>query len=154
MIETCWQWIKWETIEKRASKTRKEAKKCWSKYWHKLTQKKIENWIARILCHLEKIRHLKGDNRYKEGRIDSQSDTKTGCICLEQLEAKMTQVQAFVTKFTLLIYCGRFMSISSTSSNFFNISNISQSILRGGEIQQTSGFQNYLDVPSDTPQSY
>ena len=154
MIESCWPWMKRKTTEKGASKTRKEAEERWSKYWYKLTQKKIQNWIARIPRHLEKIRHLKGDNRYKEGRIDSRSDTKAGRICLEQLEAEMAQAQAFVTELTPPIHCGRSISISSTSSDSFNTSNTSQSTLRRGETQRTSRFQTYLNVPPDTPQSY
>lgn len=71
-----------------------------------------------------------------------------------QLKAEIAQAQIFVIKFTLPIYCKCFMSILFIDSDFFNIFNISQSILREVEIQQISKFQNYLDILPDTLQSY
>lgn len=46
------------------------------------------------------------------------------------------------------------MSILFISLDFSNISNTSKSILRRGETQQTSGFQNYLDILLNISQSY
>lgn len=66
----------------------------------------------------------------------------------------MTQVQAFVTKFTPPIYYRRSMSILSTGLDSSNTSNPSQNTLRGDETQQTSGFPNNLDVFLDSLQSY
>ena len=45
--------------------------------------------------HLRIIRFLKGDNKYKEGRIDGQTDTKKGKKRLGELIAKMEKAEAF-----------------------------------------------------------
>lgn len=114
-------------------------------------KKKIQNWIACIPYYLEKIRYLKGDNCYKKGRIDGQSDTKAGRIYLAQLEAEMAQAQEFVTKFTPHIYYGRSMSISFTVLDSSNTSSTLTNTLRGAETQRTPGFQ---DVPLDTAHTH
>lgn len=70
IIEPYWPQMKCKTTKKGASKTQKEMEECQYKYWHKLSQKQIQNWITRIPRHLDKICHLKSDNYYKKGWID------------------------------------------------------------------------------------
>ncbi len=45
--------------------------------------------------HLRVVRFLKGDNKYKEERINGRSDTKQGKQLLAQLEADMARAEAF-----------------------------------------------------------
>lgn len=45
--------------------------------------------------HLRIIRFLKEDNKYKEGRIDGQTDTKEGKKRLAELIAEMEKAEAF-----------------------------------------------------------
>ena len=48
-----------------------------------------------MLRHLRIIRFLKGNNKYKEGQIDGQTDTKEGKKLLGELTAEMENAEAF-----------------------------------------------------------
>lgn len=48
-----------------------------------------------MLRHLRIMQYLKGDNKYKEGRIDGHIGTKKGRELLAQLEAEMEMAEAF-----------------------------------------------------------
>ena len=85
MIEPCWPWMKRITTKKGAPRTRKDAEKRWQKVWDELPQEKIQAWIERMPRHLRIIRFLKGDNKYKEGRIDGRTDKKEGKNVLQNL---------------------------------------------------------------------
>lgn len=45
--------------------------------------------------HLRIISFLKGDNKYKEGRVDGRTDTKEGKKRLAELIAEMEKAEAF-----------------------------------------------------------
>ena len=95
MIEPCWPWMKRITTKKGALRTCKNAEKRWQKVWDELPQEKIQAWIERMSRHLQIIRFLKGDNKYKKGRIDGRTDTKEGKKRLGELIAEMEKARAF-----------------------------------------------------------
>lgn len=47
--------------------------------------------------HHQVVCFLKGDNKYKKGRIDRRSDTKRGKQLLAQLKVDMAKVEVFET---------------------------------------------------------
>ena len=95
MIEPCWPWMKRTTTKKGAPRPRKNAEERWKKAWDELLQEKIQAWIERIPRHLRIIRFLKGDNKYKEGRVDGRTDAKAGKKRLAELITEMEKVEAF-----------------------------------------------------------
>ena len=78
MIEPAWPWIKRKTYKLGPSQTKEEAVILWKSYWITLPQSKIQDWVSRMPRHLRVIRFLKGDNKYKEERINGRTDTKQG----------------------------------------------------------------------------
>ena len=68
--------------------------------------------------HLQIARFLKGDNKYREGKIDGRSDTKQGKQLLAQLEADMAEAEAFesLQPEQILPYSEDSSGVSSTSS--------------------------------------
>lgn len=95
MIKSCWPSMKRTTIKKGAPQTRKDIEERWKKTWKELPQEKIQGWIERIPQHLRIIRFLKGDNKYKEGRVDGRTDTKEGKKHLAELIAETEKAEAF-----------------------------------------------------------
>lgn len=95
MIEPCWPWLKKETCKTGVPKTREDMIKKWKEEQENFPQSKLQEFVARIPCYLQIVRFLKGDNKYRDGRIDGRSDTKWGKQLLTQLEADMAIVKAF-----------------------------------------------------------
>ena len=95
LTEPCWPWMKRTTTKKGAPRTRRDTEERWKKAWDDLPQEKIQAWIERIPRHLRIIRFLKGDNKYKEGRVDGRTDTKEGKKRLADLIAEMEKVESF-----------------------------------------------------------
>ena len=69
MIEPCWIWMKQHTTQNGALRTRKKAEKGWKRCWKReLSQKRIQEWIERMLRHIAEVIRLRGGNEYCEGR--------------------------------------------------------------------------------------
>jgi hypothetical protein len=68
MIEPCWYHMKLATTEKGPPTNRKEAIRRWIKDWHAIEQQKIQEWILRIIHHVQEVIRLDGDNNYHESK--------------------------------------------------------------------------------------
>lgn len=68
MIEPCWPWLKKRTTLRGAPADKKTAKASWLKAWDDLPQHQIQQWIERIVHHIQEVIRLEGGNEYKEGR--------------------------------------------------------------------------------------
>jgi trehalose-6-phosphate synthase len=60
--------MKRETTKKGLITSNEQLKKAWIKCWREMLQEKIQDWIKRILDHIEAIIACDGDNLYQEGR--------------------------------------------------------------------------------------
>ena len=67
----------------------------WKEKLENFSQSKLQELVACMLYHLQIIRFLKGDNKYREEKIDKKSDTKQEKKLLAQIEAYMTASEAF-----------------------------------------------------------
>lgn len=121
IIESCWPWMKRSTCEKDPPHTREEAEILWKEWWEKLPQSKIQRWIARIPRHLQIIRYLNGDNKYKEGHIDGHTGTKQGKRLLAELEAEMAILEAFKS-LSLEEQEQRIANLEDSDSDDYNLS--------------------------------
>lgn len=72
--------------------------------------------IPRYLCI---ICYLKGNNKYKEGRINRQTNTKAGQLLFEQLETKLAKAIEFEQLSSIQIPQNRSLSIFSIISFSF-----------------------------------
>ena len=92
--------------------------KKWKEEWKNFPQSKLQKFVACMPCHFQVVRFLKGDNKYKKGRIDGKSDTKRGKQLLAQWEADMARAEAFesLQSEQILLYKDDSSGISSTSS--------------------------------------
>jgi transposase len=70
MIEPAWPYLKRVTTKKGPLTSRAEAERVWRKAWEELEQWRIQQWIERILRHIEEIIKCQGDNTYREGKSD------------------------------------------------------------------------------------
>lgn len=52
--------------------------KKWKKNWENFPQSKPQELIAYMPYHIQIIHFLRGDNKYREGKINGRSDTKQG----------------------------------------------------------------------------
>ena len=95
MIEPYWPWLKKETCKIGVPKTREDMVKKWKEELENFPQSKLQEFVACMPYHLQIVRFLKGDNKYREERIDGRSDTKRGKELLAQLEADMARAEAF-----------------------------------------------------------
>ncbi len=71
--------------------------KRWKEEWEIFPQSKLQDFVACIPRHLCIICFLKGDNKYRERRVDGRSDTKRGKQLLAQLKADMAVAESFET---------------------------------------------------------
>ena len=83
------------TTKKNTPWTCKNADNHWQKAWAELPQENIQAWIERMPRYLRIICFLKGDNKYKERRVDGRTDTKEGKKRLAELIAEMEKAEAF-----------------------------------------------------------
>jgi hypothetical protein len=60
--------MKRETTKKGAFTSGTALKAAWIKLWREMPQRKIQEWIKRILIYIKEVIRLKGGNKYKEGR--------------------------------------------------------------------------------------
>jgi len=61
--------MKMETTKRVAQSVRKQAVTAWTKWWKNLSQKRIQQWISRIIRHIQAVILLEGDNKYKDSPI-------------------------------------------------------------------------------------
>jgi hypothetical protein len=66
MIEPCWLYMKMQTTKNEPPSTRAEAEERWLKAWNKLSLETIQQWIKRIMHHIQEIVRLEGGNEYVE----------------------------------------------------------------------------------------
>jgi hypothetical protein len=71
-IEPTWNWMKRETTKKGGPTGKKQMKIDWIKCWDEMPQSKIQDWIERIVVHIQEVILLDGGNEYKEGRCKGQ----------------------------------------------------------------------------------
>lgn len=77
IIELCWPWFKKKkTCKNSLPKTRKKMVKQWKKEWKNFPQSKFQDFIACIPQHLWIVCFLKGDNKYREEKLDGKGNTK------------------------------------------------------------------------------
>jgi len=76
MIEPSWAYLKRATTRKGGLRSR-EGEKAWAKAWKELPQERIQQWIKRIMRHIEEIIRLEGGNEYREGTEDIPESRKS-----------------------------------------------------------------------------
>jgi hypothetical protein len=67
-IEPCWPFLKRLTTIRGAPRNKKTGKAIWIKAWNELPQEKIQQWIERLIRHIQEVIKLQGGNEYQEGR--------------------------------------------------------------------------------------
>jgi len=72
MIEPCWFYMKRETTANGPISGKGKIEEAWIKSWEDLSQTMIQEWIQRIMVHIQEVIALKGGNHYKEGRMKGQ----------------------------------------------------------------------------------
>ncbi len=55
---------------------RRNPEELWIKCWKDMPQKKIQDWIERIMRHVQEVIKLEGGNHYKEGQMKGQNKTR------------------------------------------------------------------------------
>lgn len=73
-IEPCWPFLKRLTTIRGAPRDKKTGKAVWIKAWNELPQEKIQQWIERLIRHIQEVIKLQGGNEYQEGRDRSKRD--------------------------------------------------------------------------------
>ena len=74
MIEPCWWWMKRQTALHKDFESRPRLREIWVQQWQKLQQSKIQQWVRRIIRHIQEVIRLDGGNDYREGGQDSVLD--------------------------------------------------------------------------------
>lgn len=77
-VEPCWAWLKKRTTSRGAPRDRKTGKEAWNKAWDELPQETIQQWIERLVRHIQLVIELEGGNEYKEGREDQDTRSWIG----------------------------------------------------------------------------
>jgi len=72
MIEPCWFYMKRETIKDSPISGKEKIEEAWIKCWDEIPQTLIQEWIERIMVHVQEVIALNGGNNYKEGRMKGQ----------------------------------------------------------------------------------
>lgn len=67
-IEPAWPWLKRRTTSRGAPRDKKTGKQAWMKAWNDLPQEHIQQWIERLIRHIQEVINLEGGNEYQEGR--------------------------------------------------------------------------------------
>jgi hypothetical protein len=78
MIEPTWFWLKKRTTLRGAPANKKTARAAWIKAWQELPQKRIQEWIERIVRHIQEVIRLEGGNEYEESRTGKDSRSFKG----------------------------------------------------------------------------
>jgi len=76
MIEPAWAYLKRATTRKGGLRSRAEGEKAWATAWKELPQERIQQWIKRIMRHIEEVIRLEGGNEYREGAEDRAENPK------------------------------------------------------------------------------
>jgi hypothetical protein len=76
MIEPSWAYLKRATTRKGGLRSRAEAEKAWATAWKELPQERIQQWIKRIMRHIQEVIRLEGGNEYREGAEDTAENPK------------------------------------------------------------------------------
>jgi hypothetical protein len=53
--------------------SRAQLKEAWIKYWKEMPQERIQQWIERIVEHVQEVIRLEGGNEYREGKLKGQA---------------------------------------------------------------------------------
>lgn len=61
-------WLKRRTTSRGAPRDKKTGKEAWYKAWGELPQEAIQQWIERLIRHIQEVIRLEGGNEYREGR--------------------------------------------------------------------------------------
>lgn len=67
-IKPAWPWLKQRTTSRGAPRDKKTGKEVWIKAWNDLPQVHIQQWIERLIRHIQEVIDLEGGNEYQEGR--------------------------------------------------------------------------------------
>jgi hypothetical protein len=65
--------MKRQTTRKGAFTSAVALKAAWIKLWKEMPQKRIQDWIKRILFYIKEVIRLQGGNEYREGRKKGQN---------------------------------------------------------------------------------
>jgi transposase len=66
-IEPAWPWLKRRITSRGAPRDKKTGKEVWIKAWNDLPQVHIQQWIERLIRHIQEVIDLEGGNEYQEG---------------------------------------------------------------------------------------
>ena len=69
MIEPCWFWMKRHTTKHGPITSRAQLKEAWIECWKEMPQERIQQWIERIVDHVQEVIQLESGNEYREGRL-------------------------------------------------------------------------------------
>ena len=73
MIEPCWFWMKRHTTKHGPITSRAQLKEAWIKCWKEMPQERIQQWIERIIEHVQEVIRLEGGNEYCEGKLKGKA---------------------------------------------------------------------------------
>jgi siroheme synthase len=48
-------------------------KEAWIKCWKEMPQERIQQWIERIIEHVQEVIRLEGGNKYREGKLKDKA---------------------------------------------------------------------------------
>jgi hypothetical protein len=71
-----------------SSPDKKTGKDIWMKAWNDLPQEKIQQWIERLVRHIQEVIRLHGGNEYREGREDKEQRSWKGKRIKGQLSVR------------------------------------------------------------------
>jgi siroheme synthase len=69
-------WMKVKTTKQGPISSKAKLTESWKEHWRDLPQERIQDWVKRIMRHVQEAVRLKGGNEYKEGNLKGQEKNR------------------------------------------------------------------------------